>query len=53
MEAPYPAALEDGYLALKWLKEHAKELGVRDSQLFVGGESAGGGLAVAVTMYAR
>ena len=53
VEAPYPAALEDGYLALKWLKEHAKELGVRNDQLFVGGESAGGGLATAVTMYAR
>lgn len=53
VEAPYPAALEDGYLALKWLKEHAKELDVRDDQLFVGGQSAGGGLATAVTMYAR
>ena len=53
VDAPYPAALEDGYLALKWLKEHAEELGVRDDQLFVGGQNAGGGLATAVTMYAR
>lgn len=53
VEAPYPAALDDCYLALKWLKEHAEELGVRDDQLFVGGESAGGGLTVAVTLYAR
>ena len=53
VETPYPAALEDGYLALRWLKEHAKELGVREDQLFVGGQSAGGELATAVTMYAR
>ena len=42
--APYPAAAEDCYAALKYMKEHAEELGIRDDQLFVGGESAGGGL---------
>lgn len=53
VESPYPAALEDCYLALKWLKENAEELSVRDDQIFVGGESAGGGLTAAVTLYAR
>lgn len=53
VEAPYPAALEDCYLALKWLKDHAQSLGIREDQLFIGGESAGGGLAAAVTLYAR
>ena len=52
-KAPYPAALEDCYSALKYLKENAKELGVRDDQLMVGGESAGGGLTVALCLYAR
>lgn len=52
-KAPYPAALHDCYDALKYLKEHADELGVNSSQLMVGGESAGGGLAAALCMYAR
>ena len=51
--APYPAALEDCYLALKWMKEHARELGIDPRQLFVGGDSAGGGLTAAVCLYAR
>lgn len=50
---PYPAALKDCYRALLYLKKHAEELGVRDDQLMVGGESAGGGLAAAVCMYAK
>jgi acetyl esterase/lipase len=50
---PYPAALEDSYLALKYMNEHAKELGIRDNQLMVGGESAGGGLTAALCLYAR
>ncbi len=53
VEAPYPAALEDSYLALLWMKEHANELGIREDQLMVGGDSAGGGLAAALTLYAR
>lgn len=52
-KAPYPAALEDCYLALKWMKDHAAELGVNPNQLFVGGDSAGGGLTAAVCLYAR
>ena len=52
-QAPYPAAIEDCYAALTWLKEHASELGVRNDQLFVGGESAGGGLTAAVCLLAR
>jgi len=53
IEAPYPAALEDSYLALLWMKENVKELGIRDNQLMVGGDSAGGGLTAALTLYAR
>lgn len=50
---PYPAALEDCYAALVYMKEHARELGIRDDQIFVGGESAGGGLTAALCMAAK
>lgn len=53
VDQPYPAALEDCYQALLWMKEHADELGINENQLFVGGESAGGGLAAAICLYAR
>ena len=53
IEAPYPAALEDCYAALKYLKAHAEELDVNRNQIMVGGESAGGGLTAALCMYAR
>ena len=52
-KAPYPAALEDCYAALKYLKEHARELGCASGRLMVGGESAGGALTAAVCMLAR
>ena len=53
LDAPYPAALDDCHEALLWMKEHTGELGIRDDQLMVGGESAGGGLAAAVALYER
>ena len=52
-KAPYPAALEDCYAALQYLYTHTKELGVDPKRIIVGGESAGGGLAAAVCLYAR
>ena len=53
LDAPYPAALEDCHDALLWMKNHADVLGIRNDQLMVGGESAGGGLAAALTLYER
>ena len=50
---PYPAALEDGTAAVLYAKEHAEELGIRSDQIFLGGESAGGGLCAAVCMLCR
>lgn len=50
---PYPKALEDCYDALLWMRGNAEKLGIRDSQLMVGGDSAGGGLTAALTLYAR
>ncbi|MDF1520125.1 MAG: alpha/beta hydrolase [Brevefilum sp.] len=52
-EAPYPAALEDSYTALLWMKDNASALGIREDQLMIGGDSAGGGLTAALTLYAR
>lgn len=52
-EAPYPAASNDCYGSLLWLKGHAAELGVREDKLFVMGMSAGGGLTAAVSLLAR
>ena len=52
-EEPYPAALEDCYATLRYLHDHAEELGVDPERLIVGGESAGGGLTAALCIYAR
>ncbi len=53
VDAPYPAALEDCYAALLWLKKHGGDYGMRDDQIMIGGDSAGGGLTAAVSLYAR
>ena len=50
-KAPYPAALEDCYAALLYMNAHREELGI--DRIVVGGESAGGGLAAALCLYAR
>lgn len=50
---PYPAAIEDCYDALLYLKNHASELEINRDQIMAGGESAGGGLCAALCMMAR
>ncbi|MBQ4186822.1 MAG: alpha/beta hydrolase fold domain-containing protein, partial [Firmicutes bacterium] len=52
-KAPYPAALHDAYDTLLYMKQNSRALDIRRSQLMVGGESAGGGLASALCLYAR
>lgn len=52
-ETPFPGALEDNYAALKWLHDHADELGVDRTRIVVMGESAGGGHAAMLTLAAR
>lgn len=51
-EAPYPAALDDCYDTLLWMRDHADELGVIPDRFAVAGHSAGGGLTAAVTLKA-
>ena len=53
LQSPYPAAMDDCYAALLYLKEHSTVLGIRPDQIMVGGESAGGGLCAAVCIRAR
>ena len=53
LDKPYPAAVNDCYLALLWLKEHGHRYGMDKNQIFIGGNSAGGGLSVATTLMAR
>ncbi len=51
--APYPAACDDAYDSLLWLRDHAETLGALSEKFIVAGQSAGGGLAAAVTLKAR
>jgi acetyl esterase/lipase len=50
---PYPAALDDCYSALLWLRDNGEKYGMRSNQIFIGGDSAGGGLTAALSLYAR
>ena len=52
-DAPYPGAFNDCYNALLWLEENGRSYGMREDQIFVGGNSAGGGLCAAVVLKAR
>jgi len=53
LDKPYPAAFDDCYATLLWLRDNGEKYGMRSDQIFVGGNSAGGGLAAATTLCAR
>ncbi len=52
-EFPYPAAVNDVFLAYQWVQEHAASYGGDVQRLFVVGDSAGGNLAEVVTLQAH
>jgi cation diffusion facilitator CzcD-associated flavoprotein CzcO/acetyl esterase/lipase len=52
-EARFPAAADDAVAAVRWVADHAVELGGIPGRLAVGGWSAGGNLAAMVTQQLR
>ncbi|WP_394938139.1 alpha/beta hydrolase [Psychromicrobium sp. YIM B11713] len=52
-EHPFPAGLNDVSAALSWLTDHAEEFGGDPDRLVIGGDSAGGTLAIAASTRVR
>lgn len=52
-ENPYPVPFNDCWAALQWVYANTKELNIDPTRIAVMGESAGGGLAAAMTLKAR
>ena len=52
-ENPYPAAPEDCFAAATWVFQNAADLGIDAKNIGIYGQSAGGGLTLAVVLMAR
>jgi len=52
-EHPFPAAIDDCYAGVKWVAEHASEIGGDGTRLGVAGDSSGGNLAAVMALMAR
>jgi acetyl esterase/lipase len=51
--AKFPTQLEECYAALKWVSEHAGELGADGSRIAVAGNSVGGNMTAALTLMTK
>lgn len=51
-EHKFPVPLDDCVTALRWAHEHAREIGADPSRIALGGDSAGGNLAISAAMTA-
>ena len=52
-EARFPGAFDDVVAALKWVAAHGASVGIDPTRLAIGGDSAGGNLAAAASIWAR
>lgn len=52
-EKPFPNAQNDCYHAVEYIYEHAEDYGIDREKLVIGGDSAGGNLAISTAMRAR
>src|SRR5712691_8041864 len=52
-EVRYPTALEECYMATRWVARRGQEYGLDAQRLAVAGDSVGGNMAAAVTMLSR
>ncbi len=52
-EDPFPEGLEDCYTGLRWIHDHAEEIGIDPGRIAVGGNNAGGGLAACLAQLAH
>lgn len=52
-EHRFPVAVDDSWSAMRWLSQHASQLGLDGRRLAVGGDSAGGTLAAVSALHAR
>lgn len=52
-EAQFPVPVRDAFTALQWTAAYADDMGFDGDRIAVGGDSAGGNLAVAVALLAR
>ena len=50
---PFPIPVEDCFATYKWVLDNTAELNIDSNKIMLGGDSAGGNLAIAVTLMAR
>ena len=51
--AKFPTQMEESYAALKWVSEHADEIGADGGRIAVAGNSVGGNMTAALSLIAR